>query len=68
MTRQSKPKICANLAEVFGVNFSDSNSAPVPKNAKPEPVQFLIYFKFGIPTPAQTPAIIDATEIYLCFT
>jgi len=53
-------------AEVAGVTFSDSNSAPVPKFLNPDPVRLL--FKFENPTPVQTPAaIINPAVIYSCF-
>jgi len=49
------------LPEVAVVIFSDPGSTPVPKflNSDPGPT----FFKFGNPTPVQTPATIDASEI-----
>jgi len=54
-------------AEVAGVTFSDSNSAPVPKflNTDPDPEIFL---KFENPTPVQTPATVDPTGNLSVFT
>jgi len=55
----------APAAEVAGVTFSDSDSAPVPKFLNPFRVRK--FFKFENPTLVQIPATIDANEILVCF-
>jgi len=57
--------ICA--PEVAAVTFSESESAPVPKIFNPGLGKGPEFFKFENPTPVQTPATIDSTEIYPCF-
>jgi len=59
-------KFCGSGPEVFGVTFSDTNCAPVPKFLKLVPGPAI--FKFENPSPVQTPAaIIDPTVICPCF-
>ena len=54
---------CKCMTGVARVTLSDS--APVPKIFNPGAA---IFFKFGNPTPFQTPAIInDPTKLYPCF-
>jgi len=43
-----------DAAEVAGVIFSDSDTAPVPKFLNLGPVQIRQFFKFKNPTPVQT--------------
>jgi len=56
---------CTWAPEVPVVTFSDSDSPPVPTSLNPGPGPEI--FKFENPTPVQTPAASDPTEIFPCF-